>query len=160
MLLASASVYSIVILLSVLTGCKSIEKGVDKRSDRSVIRVETMVPYPIPSDSLFLRAFLECDSLNNVLVSGLEERKSKNISSALTLTGGVLTYSAKTERDSAFVKQTAHVEQTQSVVTIQKIKTVYKRGFFFWSGMAFWIVFIGLLAIKISGVLRKINIKY
>lgn len=132
--------------------CKSVKQSA--AAETIIIEKETLVPFAVPGDSLTLRALLECDSLNNVLIRGYSEKKSKNMSSSLSLVGGVLSYDAKTQPDTVFVKQTEKSKQLTKTITIRTEKTVYKRGFFFWFGLLSCLWLIVFLILKLSKLFR------
>ena len=69
-------------ILLIIGGCKSQQPVYQLPPIRHIERTHTrLVPFFIPGDSLSLRAFFECDSLNNVLMTELEEGKSGRVNS-------------------------------------------------------------------------------
>ena len=47
------------------------------------IEIPKLIPVQIPPDSAWLRAYLACDSNNQVIMQAYEEQKGKGISSSL-----------------------------------------------------------------------------
>lgn len=65
--------------------------------------VERLVPYEVPADSSILKAWFECDSLNQVVLKQFSEQKGK-LESALNFSKGQLTYEANFIHDTIWVK--------------------------------------------------------
>lgn len=93
------------------------------------------MPVRIPGDSATLRAYFECDSLNNVLLKEISERKSKNISTGHSFKNGVLDYIAQTlpdtvwmQSDTIFLSEEIPVEVEVPVVEIKM--STFQRVFF------------------------------
>jgi len=66
-------------------------------------KVTTLIPVFVPGDSAVLRAWFECDSLNRVLLKGIDEQKSKNMVSHFSFKDGILEYGAKTQPDTVYI---------------------------------------------------------
>lgn len=144
------------LLITVLpTACKSVEQSTGSNNEVVVLEKETLVPFAVPGDSLTLRALLECDSLNNVLIRSFSEDKSKNMSSSFSLENGIFSLQAKTHPDTVYLKQLEKSKQLTKTITIRTEKTKYVRDLFYWSGIAAWISLIGFLAIKLSKFFRR-----
>lgn len=93
------------------------------------------MPVRIPGDSATLRAYFECDSLNNVLLKEISEQKSKNISTGHSFKNGVLDYIAQTlpdtvwmQSDTIFLSEEIPVEVEVPVVEIKM--SAFQRVFF------------------------------
>lgn len=65
--------------------------------------VERLVPYEVRADSSILKAWFECDSLNQVVLKQFSEQKGK-LESALNFSKGQLTYEANFIHDTIWVK--------------------------------------------------------
>jgi hypothetical protein len=134
-----------------LVSCRTTKESTQSSdiSEYSYVK-ETVVPVAVPADSLTLQALFECDSLNNVLMRSLNEKKSSNISSLLSFADGVLSYSAVSKPDSIKTVNVEKGTKYQKTVTIntKTIETKYLRGFLWWSGVLFWIVLLTRLIIK------------
>jgi len=62
-----------------------------------------LVPFFLPADSTALRAYFECDSMNNVLLKWISEKKSPRVDSDIEFNDGVLDYKAKVQPDTVYL---------------------------------------------------------
>ena len=91
-------------ILLIIGGCKSQQPVYQLPPIRHIERTHTrLVPFFIPGDSLSLRAFFECDSLNNVLMTELEEGKSGRVNSKVGFKNGALDYNANVQPDTVYL---------------------------------------------------------
>lgn len=88
--------------------------------------VDRLVPVKINEDSLKLRAQFECDSLNNVVLKGMAEQKSKGVNSQLTFSDGLLNYSVVTIHDTIFIAAKDSFIYKEVPVKVEVIKEVNK----------------------------------
>lgn len=96
---------SVLIIAVLLAGCRSTKPSVIEVPIQYKEKiVERLVPVKINGDSLKMRAFFECDSLNQVVIKNLSEQKSKGVESNLSFDKGQLNYDAKTVHDTVYVK--------------------------------------------------------
>ena len=59
-----------------------------------------------------MRAYFECDSLNNVLLTKIDEVKSKNIATGFSFQNGILNYNATTQPDTVYLpSETTYIEK-------------------------------------------------
>lgn len=65
--------------------------------------VPKLIPVYVPPDSAWLRAWLECDSSNQVILKAFSELKSGNVNSSLKLDSGVLDYKANAVHDTIYI---------------------------------------------------------
>lgn len=91
------------VLLLLLLGCRCKQPAVQVPVKTLERKVTTLVPVAVPGDSTLLRAVFECDSLNNVILKQLDERKSKNMQSGFLFTNGKLNYKAETKPDTVYI---------------------------------------------------------
>ena len=91
------------LILILLISCKSQAPLIEVPMKTVERRVTTLVPFYMPGDSSTLKVWLECDSMNNVLLKALDEQKSKNMSSDLSLNDGLLEYGTKTHPDTVYL---------------------------------------------------------
>lgn len=108
-------------------------------------KVTTLVPVFVPGDSAVLRAWFECDSMNNLLLKGIDEQKSKNMSSDFSFNDGLLEYSTKTQPDTVYLpSDTIYTEKEIPVlVEVEKEINVLTK----WQSIRIWIGNIILSAI-------------
>jgi len=146
-------------LCLLLFSCKSKQAVVPPAEYKERI-TERLVSYYLSSDSAYLYALLECDSMNNITLRELSELKTKRMQTELQLSGNMLTYTARTERDTAYIK----VADTTSIITIpcpvmipieKKVNELTKLQSF--QIKAAWVTEIVLLCFIVFGVM-KINI--
>lgn len=99
------SIYLLFVIAILLVGCRATKTSVIKVPIQYKERiVERLIPVKINGDSLKMRAFFECDSLNQVVMKKSSEQKSKGIESALSFDKGQLNYNAKTVHDTIYIK--------------------------------------------------------
>jgi hypothetical protein len=119
------------------------------------IEKDKLTPVAVPGDSSMLRALFKCDSLNNVLLVGFSEQKSKNMNSNFSFQNGQLSYKAETQPDTVFIKSTDkyYRQDITKTLTITKKVTVIKekpvRGFIWWTGLLFYIALAAFAGFKL-----------
>jgi len=95
---------SILIVAVLLIGCRTTKPSVIEVPIQYKEKiVERLIPIKINADSLKMRAFFECDSLNQVVMKNLSEHKSKGIESDLFFDKGRLDYDVKTNHDTIYL---------------------------------------------------------
>lgn len=95
---------SVLIIAIILTGCRSTKPSVIEVPIQYKEKiVERLIPVKINGDSLKLRAFFECDSLNQVVLKKSSEQKSKGVESDLSFDKGQLNYDAETVHDTIYI---------------------------------------------------------
>lgn len=95
---------SVLIIAIILAGCRSTKPSVIEVPIQYKEKiVERLIPVKINGDSLKMRAFFECDSLNQVVLKKSSEQKSKNVESDLSFDKGQLNYDAKTQIDTVYL---------------------------------------------------------
>lgn len=82
----------LILLIAIAISCKTAQQPLTIPVQYKERIVERLVAVPAPSDSASLRAYLECDEHNKVILKELSEEKSKNIQSRYSLSNGVLDY--------------------------------------------------------------------
>jgi len=98
--------FLLLVLCLTFFSCKSKWLAVAPPAEFREKIVERLVPYPVTSDSAYLYALLECDSMSNITLKELSELKSKRMQTELWLNGNALTYMAKTIIDTVFIPVT------------------------------------------------------
>ena len=95
---------SVLIIAIILAGCRSTKPSVIEVPIQYKEKiVERLIPVKINGDSLKLRAFFECDSLNQVVLKKSSEQKSKGVESDLSFDKGQLNYDAETKIDTVYL---------------------------------------------------------
>lgn len=96
--------FLILCLLTLLMGCSaskhSLITEVPVQYKERV--VERLVPYAVAADSSTLKAWFECDSLNQVIIKQLDEQKGKSQSN-IDFNNGKLTYKLIHKVDTVYV---------------------------------------------------------
>ncbi len=110
--------------LILLISCKSQAPLIEVPMKTVERRVTTLVPFYMPSDSSMLRVWLECDSMNNVLLKALDEQKTKNMSSDLSLRDGLLEYNTKTHPDTVYLPSDTTFIERDVLVRVEVVKEV------------------------------------
>lgn len=96
--------FSILIISVLFVGCRSTKPSVIEVPIQYKEKiVERLIPVKINGDSLKMRAFFECDSLNKVIMKKSSEQKSKGVESDLFFDKGQLNYNAKTVHDTIYI---------------------------------------------------------
>ena len=116
-------------LLIWLTGCKAPQRVVEvpvKTIEREVTR---LIPYRLPGDSVLMQAVFECDSANNVLMTSLEETKSK-LTTAFKFRGGVLDYRVMKPPDTVWLKSDSIIINREIPVIVEVSKVEYRQSRF------------------------------
>lgn len=107
-----------------------------KTVEREVTR---LIPYRLPGDSVLMQARFECDSANNVLMTSLEETKSK-LTTAFKFRGGVLDYRAMKPPDTVWLKSDSVILKKEVPVIVEVPTVEYRLNWFqklfFYFGMA------------------------
>ncbi|MBS4057758.1 MAG: hypothetical protein KGZ82_10620 [Bacteroidales bacterium] len=108
----------IIALLIFLSSCgaKPPVRYVPVNSETTVRERPAMVV--IPADSANLRALLECDSLNRVVLRALDEIKTPGLESNFSLEEGKIIYRLRTIRDTITVYVTDTVFREQVPVEV------------------------------------------
>lgn len=120
-----------------LISCKTKQHLIQVPIKHFERKVTTLVPFFVPGDSVSLSALFECDSLNNVLLRDLAERKSKNMHTYFDFKNGKLNYNAKTQPDTVFVpSDTIYIEkEVPVIVQVEVIRMSKLQRIFFFIGI-------------------------
>ena len=105
-------------------GCRSKQSVIQVPVKTVERKVTTLVPVFVPGDSAVLRAWFECDSLNNVLLKGFDEQKSKNMSSDLAFADGMLEYGTKTQPDTVYLPSDTIYTEKEIPVPVEVEKEI------------------------------------
>ena len=140
---------AILSLLLILAGCATLRPYQDK-SD-TVIAVTAVAKDSIvilPSDSAFLKAWFECDSLNHVIMAGLETAAGSRLTQDATFDDHVLTVKAKVDSQSVYLSwKEKHIKTDVTKTVVKEVpvdKIVYEKP-----GWLLWLAGLGAGAIVI-----------
>lgn len=86
-----------------------------------------LIPFFITGDSTVLRAYFECDSLNNVLMKGLSESKSPRVDSDIEFNDGVLDYKAKVQPDTVYLPSDSVFIEKEVPYPVEVDRIVYQQ---------------------------------
>ncbi len=79
----------------------------------------TLVPVLLPGDSTLLRAVFECDSTNKVLMTDIEELKTRNVNTELKFMDGKLVYATAKGPDTVFVRSDTIRVETEREIPVE-----------------------------------------
>jgi hypothetical protein len=102
----------------------------------------------VPADSSWLRAKIQCDSLNNVLITEIECSKGSKSVVNFKFTNGQLSVKCKCDSQAIALKwNEKHVKTTKTTIQTKtvEVKTNFLTGFqwfMYYSGWGLWIVLI------------------
>lgn len=129
--------FSLFILSILFLGCRSAK--VTQIPIRTVERVtERLVPIEVPGDSAMLIALFECDSLNNVLLKSISEKKGKQTGTSLDFKDGRLNFRADFKPDTIYVTgKTIEIEREVPIIVpvpeVEYRQTAF-QNFLSWAG--------------------------
>jgi len=119
-------------LLLILTGCASMRPRL-VQSD--TVRVVTEVPKDsivfLPADSSVLKAWFECDSLNHVIMTGMETASGDKVTQSATFDSGVWIVKAHVDSLSIYLKWKERHEKIKVTNTVEKV-IVKKPAWLLW----------------------------
>lgn len=123
---------SILPLIWLLMGCTAnrlpVVGGDTIREVREVARDSIVT---LPADSSFIRAWFECDSLNQVIMTELETKAGKLIQPSASFRNGLLVATAKIDSQAIYLRWKERHESTQTTSTfikeVEVEKLVYKK---------------------------------
>ncbi len=154
--------FLILLLASLLSGCITQKRCTERYplAERSDVFVQhdtvTCVRdslIPLPADSGWLKALLECRNGKVVVREILEVKPGKRVVPFLRLTNNVLTTGAKIDSSSIyFAWKETHIRESR-IESRAIEKPVYKvtgfRNFLFWSGGIAWAIIVILVGINL-----------
>lgn len=142
--------FFIILIMAVFASCKSQKPATCTPVKTVEKHITTLVPVYLPADSALLKAYLECDSANKVIMTSISEKKSGRIESNLSLQDNILNYRIKTVRDTVYAPSDSIVVYKEIPVQITIEKPVYKmtklQQIFFYVGiivstaLAVWLI--------------------
>lgn len=120
--------FIIVVAVLLIAGCKARQPVVTMPPAKHTERKTTqLIPLYIPADSAVLRAYFECDSLNNVLLKQLSENKSERMSSEVDFKNGQLNYKAKAQPDTVYLPSDSVFIEKEVPYPVEVDKIEYRQ---------------------------------
>ena len=101
----------ILLIVLCVVSCKAPRNGTGLLLPKP-IEIPKLIPVQIPPDSAWLRAYLACDSNNQVIMQAFEEQKSSGANSSLKLNNGILDFHA------VFVHDTLYLPGKDSLIYV------------------------------------------
>lgn len=146
----------IFLLLLTLGGCRS-KKPIINVPMRTVERkVSTLIPFYIPGDSALLQVILECDSLNNVLLSSLSESKGDKVASGFEFKDGIINYNAQFKPDTVYVPSDTIYTSVEIPLPVEVKVVEYRQtkfqNTFYNIGLIAVAIFIGFILTGIKNI--------
>ena len=135
----------IALLFALAVGCKTQKQVVEVPIQYKEKVVERLVPYAVAGDSSTLKAWFECDSLNQVIMKQFSEQKGK-LESALDFSKGQLTYKTVFIHDTIWVKSDTVYKEREVPIKVYIEKEVNRLT----KWQAFQIVFNRILFFMIA----------
>jgi hypothetical protein len=142
-------VVTILSLLMILAGCATLRPH--RATYDTVIAVTEVAKDSMvtaPSDSALLKAWFECDSLNHVIMTGIETASGSRLTQDATFVDHVLTVKAKVDSQSVYLNwKEKHIKTDVTKTAIKEVpvdKIVYKKP-----GWLLWLAGLGAGAIVI-----------
>lgn len=126
----------IILAMSFFASCKSPQPVTQVPIKTLEKAVERLVPVPMPADSTFFYALLECDSMNNVVLKQLKEQKSKGIESDFTFNDGRLDYNAKVKPDTVYIAAKDSIIYKE--IPVEVVQTVEVNKLTTWQNIRLW----------------------
>lgn len=80
---------------------------------------ERLVPVPVPGDSSLMSALFACDSLNNVYLRAISERKGKSIETGVSFENNRLIYKTVYKHDTILVPVTDTIRETEVPIMVE-----------------------------------------
>ena len=113
----------IALLFAIAIGCKTQKQVVEVPIQYKEKVVERLVPYAVQGDSSALHALFKCDSLNNVVMTQLNEEKGK-AQSIINFEQGKLSYKLIRKVDTVYVKAKDSIIYKEVAVKVEVEKEV------------------------------------
>jgi len=142
---------ALVYLIFLMSSCGvRVPRVIEVPMQTEVTIRERLIPVALPADSAWMVAWFECDSSYNVLLKAYNEKKTRGIESDFDFLSGRLNYTAKTNRDTVFVKgRDSIVYQDKPVrveIPVEVNRLTSWQNFQIWLGRAMLGVFaIGII---------------
>lgn len=146
------------VISALLISCKS-KRSVVEVPVKTVEKVtERLVEIQIPADSAWLTALLECDSANQVIMRGLNEKKSPGVHSDLKFQNGKLDYKINTNPEPQKVAVKDSIVYKEIPITVEIPKIEYRQTN--WQNFTSTIGKISLILLLLFGAWKLIKIKF
>lgn len=146
------------VISALLISCKSKQSVVEVPVKTVEKVTERLVEIKLPADSAWLTAFLECDSANQVIMRGLNEKKSPGIFSDLKFQNGVLNYKAETKPAPHKATVRDSIVYKEIPVTVEVPVVEYRQTG--WQAFTSKIGTITLILLLLIGAWKLIKIKF
>ena len=115
----------IVILLFVLTGCKTSQPVIERTVTWTETLRDTVVI--VEPDFASVRALFECDSLNRVVMKELEIKRGQKVTPEVKWQYGVLEVSIPVDSQAVYLSWKERHGLTQETITITEISKVKEK---------------------------------
>lgn len=118
--------YIVLIMIAgilILTGCKTKAPTTVLTNRTDSIYIDKLLPYPLPADSAFIRALMECDENGKVVLRWLDMANSKNVQLIFTLDSlGEVIADMKVQRDTVYLpsKEVIVTKEVEVPVPVEK----------------------------------------
>lgn len=145
-----------------LTGCKQLQPVVTQTTtnERIVKVTETLrdTTVIVKPDSASVRAFFECDSLNQVVMRELEIVKGRKVTPIVKYIDGVLKITMPVDSEAVYISWKERHELVTDSIKVSKVTTVKEKPPWYaksLTGFGMAILGIAILIIAIRTIIRK-----
>jgi len=113
------------------TGCKQLQPVVSETTtnERIVTVTETLrdTTVVVKADTASIRAFLECDSLNNVVMRELQIEKGRKVNPEVKFKQGVLEVIMPVDSEAVYISWKERHEQVTDSTKVSKVTVVKEK---------------------------------
>lgn len=119
------------ILIILLCSCSATKK-IENKTEIKTEYIETVKDTTIYiTDEAYFRAYLECDSMNRVVIKELENKSGKIIKQDVKYIDKYITVEAKIDSQAVYISwvETHNIEKEKEFVNVEIVKKVYPKWF-------------------------------
>lgn len=148
---------SILMLLLLLYSCKSSKEVIEHRVDS--VYIQRLIPVALPDDSSKIKALLECNDNNRVVVNQLMIEKSKNTELNFFLDSvGNLSIQSITKHDTIYLKS-EEIKTKEFVTEFKEVPANFTKwqSFMMKFGTAMFYISIGLILFGLVYLFTKLR---
>ena len=122
----------LLILIILLFGSCATTKKIETKTEIKTEYIELVKDTTIYiEDMAYFRAYLECDSINNVVIKELENKAGKLIKQDIKYIDKIIYVEAKIDSQAVYISwvETHNIEKEKEYINVEIIKKVYPTWF-------------------------------